>query len=133
MGDHPHVALLSQLPRGVTPILHSLMDIYGALGCLFFVFSRLMLKRCSETISACRKLQLKCYLYIRPFVAPWQDAGYGKSVSETLAELRNPKDRHAVRFYSEDGTSSVHERHLESATVDIILILSTHLPLLNVE
>ena len=118
--------------QGGSPIWQSLMDIYGALGCLFFVSSRLMLKWCSEAMSACRLL-LRPFLYNKPFIAPslWPDAGYGKSVSEALAELHDPKDRHAVRFYSKDIPSPVHEWRLESATVDIII--SAHLPLLNVE
>ena len=131
MGDHPMWHALASY-QGGSPIWQSLMDIYGALECLFFVSPRLMFKRCSEAMSAC-KLQLRSFLYNKPFIAPslWQDAGYGKSVSEALAELRDPKDRHAVRFYSEDIPSPVHEWRLESAMVDIII--SGHLPLLNVE
>jgi hypothetical protein len=81
------------------------------------------------------KPQPRPFLYNKLFVAPslWQEAGYGKSVSEALAELRDPNDRHAVRFYSGDIRSSVHERRLESARVNINIILSAHLPLLNVE
>jgi hypothetical protein len=102
----------------------------GVFSCLFQAHAQTV-----KTLISAVKPQPRPFLYNKLFIAPslWWEAGYGKSVSEALAELRDPKDRHAVRFYSGDIRSSVHERRLESARVDIIIILSAHLPLLNVE